>query len=689
MALFLSAEEKGAITANDRHPRVTDFHWALLRRVEQRASKPGLLTGDETADWWYPAAEYLTDAAMAQAIKADAHTAIWLRDVTLSLVRRPQDDWVGPDFRNHTVLPDGSQIGHLETAHFTWATALVLDLAPGVFTIEERREVAEVLRNRGVAMCLNWLDRPHSVANWWCVMTAGLTVAAAVLDDQALLTRARKELADCAKVLQEDGSHGESLQYANYALYSLMLSCEALRRRGENIDQIAPLGRQMGYARWAAASYLYSRPTTGWGPAPKPRSFNFNDSGAVFKPTADLLLYLATRGKASHPKEAGLARWLFEETYAGWLAQGPHDQASFGLRTDWGFLTLPLLPQAAAALSPTEADLDATQSFDCGDAIARDDWHGKTVLAVRGGGPPLHGPGHLHHDLNSLILVHNQQRLLTDAGHGCYRNLIRQLDVSTGMHNTCVFHVTSASNDSYQAPATQQVIEQRTPPQRHWNHDRIDPPVDRGARRLIAAQCDDLRVLASEASAAYGPPITRFARFTILCGAHVVFVIDHIKSDQPVYTQWNWLLNNRDGELDLELAGPDRIVARRGDAGMKLFSLSGGRVTRTWAHVHDAYHTQPGQMGEGRPGSGHLLHWREPNATTERMTLHAIALDGYGEVARWHLRSEANRHGLESAGGTVLWTVESTPQRITIREEKAGRVYHLTDNGQDVWSLVR
>ncbi len=688
MALFLSDDERAMIVAAGRHPRLSDLYWALQRRVEQRACKPGLLKGDETTDWWRPVSEYLTDAAMAFALKPDGVTGQWLRDVTLSLVRRPQADWVGPQYRNHSVLADGSQCGHLETAHICWATAIVLDLSPDVFQGRERDEVADVLRQRGVTMCLNWLDRSHSVANWWCILTAGVAVPAAVLGDEAVLARVRQELAGCVEAIEPDGSYGESLQYGNYALYAIMLASEVLRRRGQDVQAIAPLGRYIGYARWAAASYLYSRPTTGWGSAPKPRSLNFNDSAAIFKPSADLLLHLATRGRESHPVEAGLARWLFDETYRAHPAQGPDDLSSFGFHPSWGFLSLPLLPQAAAALSPAKAGLDATLAFDCGDSIARDAWGGRTVVAMRGGGPALHSVGHTHYDLNSIILVHNDQRLLTDAGHSCYRNLMHTLETSTQMHNTCVFHPAEGVTPGSMAHGSP-IIEQHPHGARKMNGNAPGPVVDRGANRLIVAQCDDLRVQASEAARAYGTPIERFARFVILCGPHVVFVVDHIVSSLPVRTQWSWLLNNRDGELDVKFAGSDRIVARRGDAGMKLFSLSGGGVKSSWAHVNDAYHPLPAQRVEGRPGSGHLLQWSEPRAVTQRMVLHAIALDGYGEVARWHLRSQAQSTELEGPGGTVVWAIEPTPGRIIIRERRSDRHYELVDSGADIWMLRR
>ncbi|MEO0965227.1 MAG: heparinase II/III family protein [Planctomycetota bacterium] len=695
MPIFLTNDEHAAVRGGQGDQRVADFYWALLRRVETRCESPGLLSGDETVDWWRPVAEYLTDAAMAYALRPTDEVACWLRDVTLSLVRRPQDDWVGPHYRDHTVLEDGSQIGHLETAHFAWAVAVVLDLASDVFEPGELDEVRGVLRERGIKMCLNWLDRQHPMTNWYCVLCAGLTMSAAVLGDTSALERAKQELSVAVGVLQADGSHAESLQYANYAINCLVLVSETLRRTGHDVEAVVPLSAYVGYARWAATSYLYSRPLVsqtgaeGWGSSPKPRSLNFNDSGAVFKPTADLLLHLAVRGRDSHPTEAGLARWLFEETYAQHPGQGPHDQGSFGLITDWGFMTPVLLTAACGAVSPAAASLEPLQVFDCGDTVSRDAWSevgGRTVVALHGGGELLNGPGHLHHDLNTLIVTHRDERLLIDAGHGCYRNATRQLDLATEMHNTCTFLAAADDGGREAKRLWAQNQQQRRMKRGH----AIDDPVDRGAYRLMAATKDQVRVMGSDAAASYGGPIKRFSRFVIQCGTHVVFVVDIVGAERPVKAQWHWLLNNRDGGLDLKMPKSDRVVVRRGNAGMKLFSLSGVGLQTQWAQVHDAYHCLPGRWTEGRSGSGVLLHWWSREESTTLVGVHAMALDSYGRVAGWHFKaSSATEVSLEGPAGSEQWDLQAGADSIRFAEKQSGQAYNVSPGRQKSWELQR
>ncbi|MCF7837297.1 MAG: heparinase II/III-family protein [Candidatus Marinimicrobia bacterium] len=692
MSLFLTENErKGFHEYRKREALGQEVFWALLNRVEARAQEPGLHGCGTESRWWYCVGEFVTDAAMVQAIKPGEGVGSWLRDVTLSLVRRSADNWAGPAFRTH-----GGQepLGHLETAHLTWSVAVALDLAPDVFTAAERDEIAGVLGARALPMCQRWLEKNNHLANWRCVLNAGAAVAAAVLNDAESLARAADDYRLCLNVFQPDGSYGESLQYSNYAAYTLMLAREALVRRQPEWAGQLPLAPYALLPRWQAASLFYRKPLSGWGAAPRPRSANFNDSAAIFRPSGDLLLHIAARAREEYPTEAGLARWLFDALYAPDLVQAPHDGATFGFVNDFGFLTVPLLPAAAAALSPAAAKLPEVLPFSNGDVLARDAWDGRTVLAVHGGGDPLCGPGHLHFDLNSFILVHNRERLLVDPGHSCYRNLIHALEGSTRTHNTCTFEIEGGDALGLQEDQhRRRLLEQtRTARRRFDPATRTpEPPVDRGARRLLAARLGPVTVIGSEAAALYGAPLEEFSRFWILCGAQALFIVDHIVSAEPVRTVWNWLLNNRDGGLELKLVPPDRLVARRGTVGLKLFHLGGGNLQGPHhAFVHDAYSPEPDQVGEGHSGSGKLIGWREAQPALERTVVHAVALDTYGLVAGWHLRDAAGAPVLESPDKKTRWRLhcDAAARRITIQEEGAGQTWTVSATAGS-WGLKR
>ncbi len=689
MSLFLTDSERAVLCNTPRDARLTDMYWALNRRAEQRAVKPGLMSPEDDVDWWRVVAEYLTDAAMAHALKPSPTLAVWLRDVTLSIARRPVADWVGPEYRLHKAGGDDVQIGHLETAHICWALAVVLDLAPTVLTDSERDEVKQLLRQRGMPMCVRWLEYSSKIANWRLVLLAGLTVSATVLGDQPMIERAARELPPAMECFQPDGSYAESLQYGNYALNCAILSIEALRRYDERWANLIPMQRYAGYVRWAVYSHLYMKQLSGW-PGVRSRALNFNDSAAIFRPTAELLLHVASRARQAMPVEAGLARWLFDVVYGVPLGQGPMDQSSFGLVNHFGFMALPLYVQAAEALSPTQAKLPTMQAFGCGDVIARDAWNGRTVLGFHGGGEPMYGPGHTHGDLNSFILVHNQERLLVDAGHCCYRNLIHQFDVASATHNTCTF--TSAQATGWvEGQPRPRLLEQRTEYARYMKNGVVGEPIDRGAVRLLAGQCGQVTVIGSEVAKTYGRPISNFTRFCVLCGPHVLFVIDSITSDEPVTTTRNWLLNNRDDQLDIKWIGEDRLVARRGNAGMKMINLSGARKDPVrFAYMHDAYHCLPNHTGEGKPGSGMLVRWTEKQPTTQRVAVHVMIVDGYGTVADWHMHQQPD--GITEVTGlknNPCWRLQLDPAtlKMKVEETHSKQVVNIAADASGRWKM--
>lgn len=681
MSLFLTESERTALNQCRHEDPLSSIYWALINRVGKRASTPGLVDEQTTVHWWHCASEYLTDAAMVYALKPTAALQSWLRSCTLEIVRRPVSDWVGPPFRDQKAKPP---IGHLETGHLTWSVGIVLDLAPDLFDADEQAEIRCALKEKGIALCQRWLEKTEYLNNWRCVLNAGIATAAAVLDETEVLAEATEAFQRDVDVFQKDGSYSESLQYGNYTGYCLMLTREAIVPHTPSKNTSLALDPYVKKPRWDVASLFYKKPLQGWGIHPRPRSANFNDSAAMYRASGDFLLHVAARAKKTHPTEAGLARWLFDTLYLPSFEQGPHDQASFGFINDLGFLTLPLFAQACAPISPEEAGLPLTDAFSCGDILTRDAWPsqgGRTVLAIHGADQGLHAPGHLHGDLNSFILVHNDERLLVDPGHSCYRGLLHGTETSTRTHNTCTF---SESGQSIE--------------QAKWCRRPYDPKtkkagslVTRGGERLLLAREGDVTAVASEVAALYGDPITEFTRFWFQCGTHALFVVDYIVASRPVRTHWNWLLNNRDDALDLKLVQPDRLVARRANAGMKLFHLGGHKMQGpVAAYVHDAYHPLPNQLGEGKSGSGQLITWSEQEAALTRTVTHAICLDSYGPVAGWHLRSDETGTALESPGAQINWKLsgEMDDQGFTLCETVSQTTYTISKE-QGNWQLSR
>ncbi|MBC8010716.1 MAG: heparinase, partial [Burkholderiales bacterium] len=397
MSLFLTSSERARLLAPSAGSPSAALLAAMQARVLRRAASPGFTDREATTDWWHHAAEYLTDAALIHAVRPSPRASAWLHSAVLGIIRRPLADWAGPPFRG---FGGGALFGSLETAHLAWGIAVAFDLAADLFSADEHAEIVAVLRERGIAACRRYLDHSGFCHNWNCVLLAGFTVCAAVLDDADSLAAARDWFPLAADHFQPDGSYGESLQYGNYAAFSLVLAREALVRRAPAHAAPPTLDPYVRFVEWAAQSFLHRKPLSGWGPTERPRSANFGDSGALFRPSGDLLIHLAVHARESHPREAGLARWLFDTLYFPAAEPGPHDLASFGFLPGFGFLSVILLAEAPAPLAPSTAGLPLVATFSGGDAFARDTWENTlTTLAVRTPAAPRHATAHIHGDV--------------------------------------------------------------------------------------------------------------------------------------------------------------------------------------------------------------------------------------------------------------------------------------------------
>lgn len=681
-SLFLSETERARIRSLAADSPAAALLSAIETRVKLRAKTPGLMDETATSPWWYHAGEYLTDAAFIHAVRPAPETDAWLRAVVLDIARRPLAEWAGPPFRGFT----GKElVGSLETAHLTWAIAIAYDLASDLFTPAEREEIISNLREKGMVSCRRYLDRTDFCHNWNCVLLAGYSVAASVLDDKDALAYSEKWFPLAADHFQTDGSYGESLQYANYAAYSLMLAHEAmLRRAPENPLTFLPYAKMVD---WSANAIFFRQPLAGLGNTAWPRTANFGDSAAIFRPSGDLLMHIAARTKKELPTQAGLARWLFDTHYFPVNTEGPHDLASFGFINDFGFLSVILFDEAAPAISPVAAKFPTTVAFSGGDAFARDSWDGLTTLAARLPSAPRHATAHIHGDINSFILVHNREELLVDPGHSCYRNLIRELDTSTASHNTCTFEIPATVTEP--ARTLVQRGGSNRPILREGDSLRGGDPIDSGGKRLITARVRNVSVIGADAAQLYGAPLKNFSRFWILCGSHALFIVDQIESDVPVKTTWNFLFNNRDGQLDLKMERPNKIIARLGDAGVTVNHFGGGGMSGpTYSFVHDYYHPLPAQRGEGRPSSGRMMRWTESAATTNRTLIHALAVDDRASIPNWTAKREGNTYALTNADRKEEWTLHTADDGTFLIEETISReTFTVVRDAAGVWSL--
>jgi hypothetical protein len=266
------------------------------------------------------------------------------------------------------------------------------------------------------------------------------------------------------------------------------------------------------------------------------------------------------------------------------------------------------------------------------------------------------------------MLAHNRERLLIDPGHSCYRGLIRELESSARCHNTCTF-AGEAGGFGLQEEVQTGILTQQAPPKRLLDAQRQPlPPVSRATFSRLCARDGAVSAIASDAAAAYGPGVREFTRLWLLAGANVLFVVDRIVTARPLRTTWHWLLNNRDGALDLQLAPPDTFVMRRGNVGLKLVHAGTGVLGNVaYGFMHDAYHPKPAQLGEGRSGSATLVNFTEAAGATERQAIFAFVFDDSTKLADWQVTTAPAT--VTVLGRDESWTLQTAaaPGPIALR----------------------
>ena len=102
--------------------------------------------------------------------------------------------------------------------------------------------------------------------------------------------------------------------------------------------------------------------------------------------------------------------------------------------------------------------------------------------------------------------------------------------------------------------------------------------------------------------------------------------------------------------------------------------------------IHDAYHPLPGQLGEGRSGSGQLVRWTSANAEKVHTVVHAMALDSAGLVAGWHLRTEEGDIALQSPAGQ-RWALSVQDEAMGMALRGDGRQWRVGCDDGGRWGL--
>lgn len=620
----LAGDLRTVRAACDREPVAAAMLDTVRRRAVRWTAHPSVTRPDERAGWWHVVWERLGDVAFLQAWEPDAQRAAWLRAEVLRICALDAEDWLGPFFRPKTP----PLLGSIETGHIGVAIADVLHLCPELFDGADVTAIADAVTEKGLVPTRRWLDRfdegADELNNHYLAHLNGYAAMALLTSSTADLETLPRRL-DVAASLFQDDSYPESVQYWGYAALHFANLFRILSATG--LVDSRWLRVAAGALPWVAHSMLFPQTESPWGAGRHVSLLNFGDSALTGRPPADALLCFARHLRRADPMRAGLARWLFDETYAD-VEVAPEDLASFGFFNQVGWRSVVDLAAAAAPLSPDDAQLPTCDTFRFGTVIERDRWTDpRTVLAARNGHDRLTTPSHRHRDEGSFVLGHRGEVLFTDPGHCCYRLHAYQRAKDSSVHSTwTLFDEGGRQIDQTVALGSEALGERYAP--RRVDHDGL------GA----------LTVFGADVGAAYPSPVERATRMWITCLPHLVVIVDDIETSTPTTVETRFLLDNRENRLRTE-GGSETLVLRRGGAGAMLARLesrtdggpSEGPVLTSWTAVHDVYDPLPNAAGQGKEGSGVIHGFSTSVAGLRHRAVYAIALDEAARIGEWRL----------------------------------------------------
>ena len=647
MSIFITEKELTRIReARDSNSQLGILWRALKGRTLENTKEDKLVQSSDTQLWWHLVWERLRDAASVYAVEPDEKLGEWLNKRVMEIVRMKPDEWIGPWFRTRNKPPKAM----LETAHIINGIAEVYDLCPELFSDEEKAEILTAIRERGLTYCKEYL-LALTKTNWYCAIAGGFATAAVILDDRDAVEEAVGYYNTCCEFYDEDG-YGESLQYCNYASLSLSHMRDVLVRYDANLAEKVKIDCIAKTVRWAASSFLYMKPLGGErGDALFPRSINFGDSAAIFRPTADVLLQVSAL--CEDKTVAALARWLFNTTYQK-PAEGPDELASFGFYNHFSYVSLIYLPDASEAMSPIEAEMPLTNIYKNGTATIRDSWtETATVLGAQVGYDTSNVCAHRHLDQNSFVLSYDKERYFIDPGHCCYRLQSWRDGKTTEYHNTWDFY--DEAGNRYTQKACQ----------------AGEAPINTltGYREV-----GNFKILSSDCAAAYGEHFKRVERTWVTAFPNVLFVIDRIETDIPMKMVSHFVLNNRDGKLQTKIKDAPRRVLRRGKGGMKFFTYTEEQpfeLERRYGCVHDNYHPLHNQQGQGKEGTAEILDLLT-DYRTSHLLIHPFCIDDTVEVQYWHIyHPEPYVYQVKNRDSVHTWELRLAPDKedwITVEE---------------------
>lgn len=642
MARFITDNEVARLRAAEKDSFQMKLYEALKARTYKNTQHPGFVQPTDTQEWWHLCWERASDAAFTWHMEKDEKLGEWIRNVAFWMRDLEDTEWIGPWFRSHARPLKG----HLETAHVCLAMLEILDLCEGLFTEEEKKSLEDALKVKGMApalvYCEDIINAHKHINNWFNVLLMGYGACALYFEDQEAIDKTLIFLRDSYSLYNAD-SYGESVQYSNYASLTLSHLNELILRMRPDLEPNVDLYCYGHLMTWYASSFLYMKP---WDDETiYPRTFNFADSAAVFRPTGDVLAQIATRAQKTMPREAALASWLFETTYAH-PEQGPDEMATFGFYNQFRYHAVLMQPDMCPAKSPAKATLCEAMRFENGHVILRDSWENtRAVLAVQAGYDSMNVTSHRHQDHGSFQFVVGKERMIIDGGHCCYRLNAQRYSASSAQHATIDF-CPETTQKNFTVPMTPYyaVYGQKLATGNFYNREK--PLVTNIMNQYVGST----HVLSLDMTAAYGDKATLVRRAFVSALPNAVFIIDQAETTEPLRMRNHFPINNRDNTLDVHRVNDHRYVFRRGGEGLKVIHCENfvdgesapSMIQFEWGYCHKYYHPLANQDCQSKEGAAEIYNWIDPKPGKKHLRLVALAAADTVGVRRWHIVKEEN-----------------------------------------------
>lgn len=594
--LYFNENDIEKIKQRTKSPKFAAL-WADIKGTADRVCELGSIEfPEDTFTVFYFVRKRLSDLAMTALLSHEDKYINELKKQVMHFINDSMEFWQGPLYPNRprTRIYHGREVlaGELETATITAAVVMAYEWGYEFFNDAERNKIKTALKEKPYILLKNstLFQMENWVMNHLCVIASSFVQLLLLLEDE--LDTFEEDINTAVNALklwmektESDGSYGEGYHYWAYPVNCLSSAAWSLyHAKGRRLEGTHNLEKSF---EWAIYNQIGKYDIQGYN-RPIAAATNFHDCPFLFQMEApEALLY-------SNYFKNPLAQWYIDEFL---MDNPPRPDA---LHTTWHMLNtmlLALYDETNTSEKPLVLDTDRVFA-ETGFTYLRSSWNGlcgngnDTVLQLQSGGGGK-SRSHQHFDKNSIMLFSKGEYFITDPGHSCYRGKLHDVyDTRTASHNT----VSVNGKDQ-----TLNFVE------KGMLHDEVRDYTSHNNRAYIAFKDfhNDVSFVKSNAEKCYSPYLKSCARNIIFIKPDLFLIWDHVECNNESDTiEIGLNINNYDEKLILNIHD-DEIFAQRpkADLYMKVMSENKYSMDVREGIIHMAYHINPGQKVEGKPGS--------------------------------------------------------------------------------------